>query len=81
MSVQGLPHSLYSMLKGHVFAIQHTKIFLEFRDSDLDINTVKTSRLEHVNVLIAVLTTQLCGLPLLWFPACMSALTGVLGYG
>lgn len=53
----------------------------QFRDSDSDINTVKTSRLEDVNVSIAVLTTQLCSLPLLWFSACMSALTGVLGYG
>lgn len=72
VSVQGLPHSLYSMLKGHVFAI---------RNNDSDVNTVKTSKRDHVNALTAVLTTQLCSLPLLWFPACMSTLMGVLWYG
>ncbi len=80
VSVQGLSHSLYSMLKGHVFAIQHKKNF-KLLNSDSDKNTVKTSRLEHVNVWMAFLTTQLRGLPLLWFPACMSTLTGELRYG
>lgn len=75
-------HILYTPCWKGMFLLFNTpEKKVQLRNSDSDINSINQSKLEYIKIKIAVLTTQLCGLPLLRIPTCMSALTGVLRYG